>query len=324
MKKTKQIWSILPFLWVTSVFSVELSESDYQQTFKQLSAVANSEITSISSLKQRLETEPEVSKIILTHQALSILSDLSELTDEQKKWVNSLTSSKQILSIISADHPRKRMIIVDVSRQASITMQLWEINQQVQQLEHKWLSADWQWADLVKPANAVKKQALLLWLTRASFEKALEIGHYLERNPMQLSALSNDVLAVIAQQASSNALFAELWSRSADHVVYAMLNRLATNLSDDDAISQLKLATDNPQLVSQALFRLSKDYGQEVEAQHFIEQALFDPKLQLQMAMTVSVIQDPKFKDRLRRMLADSNNKTAKIALKQLSKESLQ
>jgi hypothetical protein len=324
MRKINPIWALLTLFCATSVLSVELSESDYRQTFNQLNPITRPEITSIDPFVQNLEREPEISRIIHTHQALILLSGLPEPTEEHKKWVNSLIGSKDRVSIVSADHPRKRMIVIDVSRQANTTIKLWEINQHVAMLEHKWISADWQWADLIHPINKIEEQALLLWLTQINLERALDIAEYLERNPYELSELSNNLLAVIAQQTSSNALFAKLWNRTADDITYKTLNRLSTRLSESDAISQLKLAVNNPQLASQALFLMSKDYGQQAEAQLFIEHALFDPKLQLQMAMTVGVIKDPIFKDRLKRVLAESNNKVAKVALKQLNKEVLQ
>lgn len=323
MINIRKICVVFTFLCTTSVYSVELREFDYTQIFKQLNPVTDSDVSSINGFAETLGRDQEVSRTIRTHQALTILSISQAVSDEQKKWVNGLVSSKDSLSIISADHPRKRMKIIDISRQASATLQLWQVNMQATELEQKWLSSDWQWSDVFNPASALEKQGLLLWLERSSSQKAKELASYLEQQPIELSVLPNDLLAVIAQRASSNMLFAELWSRDTDHIVYRALNKLPTSLSDSDAITQLKLATHNPQLVSQALFRLSKDYGQQIEAQNFIEQALFDPRIQLHMAATVSVIDDVKFKDRLKRLLADSNSKVAKMAMKQLNKEPL-
>jgi uncharacterized pyridoxal phosphate-containing UPF0001 family protein len=324
MINIRKIWLLSAFFYCSFAFSIELNESDYQRIFQQLIPLTTSDVASIDSLLKRLENESKIARIIYISHSLSILSALPEVSEEQMQWTNSLVNSHDFLSVTSADHPRKKMRIVDISRQANSNLQLWEITQKAQQLEQKWLSAEWQWAYLIKPSTKSKKRALLKWLETINSAQALEIASYIEQRPADLSVLSNDLLVAIAQKSESTKLFAELWKRPADHIVYRALKSLAVSLNESDTISQIQLATDNPQLVSQALFLLSKDYGHQIEAQHFIELALDDPKLQLQMAMTVSVINDRKFKDRLSRKLANSNDKTADIALKQLSKESLQ
>lgn len=186
-------------------------------------------------------------------------------------WVNQQKLSQAKLSIPNADHPQHGIQVVNVKNLAEATYRWWEIKKLKSVFEAEtvyspnlqtWLQSN----------DQKQIAALELWIKSLSVNQAQVVAANLV---LQADGeVSRSVLTGVAKQSREMRLFQKVWEMPGDEYSHQLLQSVPDVFSSEEAIYQLKLASENQDLHSQAILSLTKHYIRHQSVQDFLLESL--------------------------------------------------
>lgn len=308
-------------MFTKAACGVELNEFDYRQLNEKIEAVIHVDVQNIQGWAAELEHLDDATRILKIQKALVLLASLEQPTKAHINWTKRLLDSNDSLSIYTPEHRRKKLSVVNIARQAQTTLDIWQIKLRIKNFQQRWVNGRWDWKQQGIVTDHLGNRALVNWLSKMNQEQLLVIAEQVRQNPQAIEQLDNQILAIIGLRSGSEQLLSILWSRAADQYSYIALDDLPDYLSTDQVVQQLVLATQQNELMSQALLQLAQSHSYHPVAQDFILKAVTQPELRSNAVMTLSTISNPKLRDRLSVALKNSRHEVTDIGLKQLNRE---
>lgn len=300
---------------------VELNEFDYRQLNEKIEAVTEVDVQNIQSWAAELEHLDDATRILKIQKALVLLASLEQPTKAHINWTKRLLNSTDSFSIYTPEHPRKKLSVANIARQAQTTLDIWQIKLRITDFQQRWVNGRWDWNKQGIVTDQLTSRALVNWLSKMNQEQLLVVAEQVKHNPEAIEHLDNQILAIIGLRSGSEQLLSILWPRTADQYSYMALDNLPDYLSTDQVVRQLVLAAQQNELMSQALLQLAQFHSYHPVAQDFILKAVTQPKLRTHAVMTLSTINNQKLRDRLTVALKSSRHETTDLGLKQLNRE---
>lgn len=266
-----------------------------------------------AGLEQKLQTFTANEQTLLRSNLLKLLAEQGTNT-EYKSWVQSQVLSRQVLTTTDTDHPRKKLQLVNVAREASAVLKHWQIQEQAQQYLGLLQIQHWSWQQFELLPTDDKFKALAL-----AFQ-ALEI-HELNRVVEQaktVDVLSNASLYLLAVTTKEQIFFQRLWLNNSDQYSYRLLQQTATLLPEKLAIESMQQASLNSGLTSQAYQLMARHFANKQQVQDYLFNALQDKDKQWFAAAAIGNMRDSDLSGRVQQIHEQQPNAALQFALQQL------
>ena len=252
-------------------------------------------------------------QVLLRSNLLKLLSRQGS-SAEHKSWVESQVLSKQVLTTTDTDHPRKRLQLVNIAREARAVLKQWKTQELAQQYLDLLQSQSWEWQQFELSKIDDKFQALALAF------KQLEIPE-LNRAAEQAKSvelLSNASLYQLAIATRDSTFFQRLWLNKSDQYSYRLLQQTAALLPEEFAIKSLQQASSNPKLISQAYQLLARHFVNKQQVQDYLLNALQDKSKQWFAAAAVGNMRDSGLSERVLQIFEQQPTVALQFTLQQL------
>lgn len=306
---------------ISSAFAESISEQQLREKV-MLWRDAKADIVglkTIADINDTLADLSRVDKVVIVQLWISKLSELSTMSNVQTQWLTEMSRSNLVLTGAYEEHPEQRLNLINISQSANAALRLHRIKYLAATLMTEWNegTVDWyQWLGAKTEAHA----ALIQWLKTCSPEQAKIIAWQWLNNSVIDKVPDNQAITVLLSKQDSPQLLKRLVQRKADEFSYQYFQHLPQSTESYNAIYQLDLALDNPDLASQAILSLATHYSHYEDAQQLLDKALSKPSHQWFAVAALEKVKNEELRKALLRRFASDSSAIAKAARKQLKK----
>jgi|GEM_PF-2053309 len=313
---------LLPLLMLAS-FMLSATEVSHIQLSKAQAATSKLDINALTAnTNQIAQALTDLNSPAASIMAKSLLLKglrHTEPTAEQSAWVKEQLGSSDKLEIANPDHPRQKLELINIARQAKNTLFQWQVNKKSAQILASWTIQNWHWPEFLADPTEVDYRAVAQAIGSTDRQTVSWLQDLLTEQALKQA--SNRLLTLLIAEQVDNHLLNRLWTNPTDQYSYQMLQRIHTLLPAEQAIGQLKAASQQANLLSQSLLLLTKNFQRVPSAQNFLIEKLQQPQSSWHAAAALSQVSDKNLIRKIRHLADSSNSGAIQFAAQQLTLE---